>query len=63
MNLREKVQNSFFKVKRDIDAIKVSFTDWVLFLKRKNDVLEQKMRMLEHRIAQLESKKQVIIYR
>ncbi len=58
----EKIKNSFSKVKRDIDAIKVSFTDWVLFLKRKNEALEQRVKVLENRLAEIEHKKQVIVY-
>lgn len=62
MKIGDKIRMSFAKVKRDIDAVKVSFTDWVLFLRRKNEALEHRVRELENRLAEIEHRKQVIVY-
>ena len=62
MKLRQTLAQSFGKVRRDMVSVKISFTDWVIFLKRRNDVLEQKMLALERKVDELEQSKNVVIY-
>lgn len=62
MKMQNMIINSFGLVKKDIAAIQISFTDWVVFLKRRNDFLEQKIVALDKRVNELEQSKQIVIY-
>ena len=62
MSIKQNLMQSFGLVKKDLAAIRISFTDWVIFLKKRDDVLQHKIAILERRIAELEQQKNVIIY-
>ena len=62
MKIRNKIMRSFGLVKKDIAAVRISFTDWIVFLKRRDDFLERRIVALEKRVEALEQSKKVVIY-
>ena len=54
---KDKVINSFKKIKKDISEIKNNFSDWIMFYNNKHSEHDRKIEMLEQRIIFLERQK------
>ncbi|MEM4336467.1 MAG: hypothetical protein QXG86_00485 [Candidatus Woesearchaeota archaeon] len=59
----EKIKNSFKKVKKDVESLRQSTNDWVVFLNRNQADIKIKIYELENRIRKLEAEKEIEIYR
>ncbi len=49
-----KVKNSFRKVRKEMDDLKESSNDWIVFLDDKNNETEKRLDRLESRIERME---------
>ena len=61
MEIKQKIKNSFGNVKRDFDVIKVSFADWVNYLRYSDFLMKKKLEALEARINELEESNKLIV--
>lgn len=63
MFFKEKVKNAFNKAKSDINGLRASTNDWVLFLNGNQNDMKIKLRELDLRLRKLESEKEIEVYR
>jgi len=60
---KAKVKTSFRKAKSDIDSLRASTNDWVLFLNGNQNDMKVKLRELDQRLRKLESEREIEVYR
>lgn len=58
-----KVKQAFKAVKKDINELKASATDWILFLNRDQRDMKVKLRELDQRLRELEHKRELEVFR
>ena len=58
-----KIRNSFRKAKRDVNALRNSTNDWVMFLNRNQSDMKVKLYELDKRLRKLESEREIEVYR
>ena len=61
MEIKQKIKNSFKNIKRDFDILKVSFADWVNYLKYNDFLMKKKIEALEARVKELEESSKLIV--
>ncbi|MBU0628414.1 MAG: hypothetical protein KKC75_04440 [Nanoarchaeota archaeon] len=49
-----RIKNAFVKVKSDIESLKQSSNDWIVFLDEKNNEAEKRLEKIEARIDRME---------
>ncbi|MFH1324208.1 MAG: hypothetical protein ABIH64_03100 [Nanoarchaeota archaeon] len=49
-----RIKNAFVKVKSDIESLKQSSNDWIVFLDEKNNEVEKRLEKMEARIDRME---------
>ena len=49
-----RIKNAFTKVKSDIESLKQSSNDWIVFLDEKNSEVEKRLEKIEARIDRME---------
>lgn len=59
----KKIKNSFKKVKADVDEVRRSLHEWVLYLNGNQNDLKIQLRELDRRVRQLESEQEIRIYK
>lgn len=53
------IKRSFRKAREDMDALRVNITEWLMFLNKRQDEQEARIKKLEQRIFELESEQVV----
>ena len=61
MEIAKTIKNSFGKVKRDFDILKVSFTDWINYLRYNDYLTKKRVEALEARVRELEKSNKLIV--
>ncbi len=59
----KKTKNSFKKAKQDVNELRRSLHEWVLFLNSNQNDIKIKLRELDRRLRQLESEQEIRVYR
>jgi hypothetical protein len=59
MKFEQKVANSFSAVKKDVEALKSSMNDWIMFLDHNGRDTKMQLLELERRVKQLEAEKRI----
>lgn len=49
------IKRSFRKAREDMDALRMNITEWLMFLNKRQDEQEARIRKLEQRIFELET--------
>ncbi|MBW2991923.1 hypothetical protein KY345_01760 [Candidatus Woesearchaeota archaeon] len=61
MELKETIKNSFRRVKRDFDILRVTLHDWVNYLVHRDNELQKRIEALEARVRQLEEQNKILV--
>lgn len=61
MNFKQNIKQSFKHIKRDFDVLKVSFVNWLNYLRYKQLMNQKRIEALEARVAELEEKNKIIV--
>jgi len=56
-----KVKLSFKAVKRDFDVLRITLSDWIDYLVRRDSQLERRIEALEKEVSQLEEKNRLLV--
>jgi hypothetical protein len=60
---KARVKNAFRKAKTDMNALRGSVNDWILYLNGNQSDIKVKLRELDQRLRKLESEKEIEVYR
>jgi len=55
-SFKQNVQDSFSRVRNDVEGFKGNVTEWILFLQQNNEYLRRRIEQLEDRISTLEKR-------
>ena len=61
MEITKKIKSSFEHVKRDFDILKVSFTDWISYIRYNDYLTKKRIEALEARVRDLEESNKLIV--
>ncbi|GEM_PF-2356752 len=53
-NLERKIRGSFLNAKMDVDNLKQSMSDWIIFLDHNQRDMKERIKVLEDRLRRLE---------
>jgi hypothetical protein len=61
MEFKKTIKQSFGKVKRDFDILKVSFIDWIRYLGYNQTLMQKHIESLEARVKELEEERKILV--
>ena len=59
----KKIKNSFRKAKSDMNALRMSINDWILYLNSNQNDMKVKLRELDQRLRKLEYERKIEVLR
>jgi len=59
----KKIKNSFKRAKRDVDGLRGSVNDWIMYLNGNQNDLKVKLRELDQRLRKLEYEREIRVLR
>jgi len=59
----KKIKNSFRKAKSDMNALRISINDWILYLNSNQNDMKVKLRELDQRLRKLEYERKIEVLR
>jgi len=59
----KKIKNSFRAAKKDVNGLRRSVNDWIMFLNSNQTDIKVKLREIDQRLRKLESELEIRVYR